>query len=236
MITVNTDYSFISPYPVMILLSFLAGAVGMFLLNIRRGVRRDIAKYLMILAPLMSLFGGAALTYLSSHGEYIGLSSVGGLAGMYAAVLTMGLISPEKGDMKIMAESCTVMLPLMYSVSKIGCLCAGCCRGIAYAGICSVHYTGINATEGSVLPVQGVETLVFLCIFLIGLAVYLRGKKHAVPLIFVCAALAKFALDFLRESHVGVTVSFTQWLCLLLTLIGSVWLILGFRKGGTHAG
>ena len=222
---IDTDYSFLPPYGIMIILSFVAGCLGMYLLNVRRGIRKDIARYLLVLLPMMSVFCGIGLTVITSGGTNFGLSSLGGLAGVYAAAFTMGLISPNKGDLRIMAETGTIVLPLMYSVSKMGCFFAGCCSGIPYEGIFAVEYTGGNAHDGAVFPVQLTETLVFLLIFAAGVVLYLKQKRFAVPAVFLVSVLAKFALDFVRESHIGITLSVTQILCLVLAAIGIVWLI-----------
>lgn len=227
---INTDFSLLPPYGLMILSSFLAGAVGMYRLNIRRGIQKNVARYLLILLPVMSIFGGMGLTYITSGGESFGLSSVGGLVGVYAAAITMGLISPMPGETRIMAETATVMLPLMYSVSKIGCFLAGCCYGMPYDGICAVEYTGQNAHDGAVFPVQAAETLTFLVIFLIGLRLYKKRKRYAVQVIFIACALMKCALDFLRASHEGIVLSLTQIFCIVLAGIGAVWLILNVKK------
>ncbi|MBR5372965.1 MAG: prolipoprotein diacylglyceryl transferase [Oscillospiraceae bacterium] len=224
-IHINTDFSLFPPYGLMIGLSFLAGAVGMYLLNIRRGIQKNVARYLLLLLPLMSIFCGMGLTLITSGGQSSGLSSVGGLIGVYAAAVTMGLISPVKGDLRKMAETSTVMLPLMYSVSKIGCFLAGCCHGFPYDGILAVEYTGQNALDSAVFPVQAAETLTFLVIFLLGLRLYLKQKRCAVQIVFILSAMAKFALDFLRASHIGVMISVTQGLCLALAVIGIVWLM-----------
>ena len=219
MIEINTDYNFISPYPIMILLSFLVGIIGMYLLNLRDGIRKDVAGYLCLLAPVMSVFFGIVLTYISSGFQYFGLSSVGGLIGMYLASLTMALISGKQGELGIMTKNCTLMLPLMYSISKIGCLFAGCCHGIAYHGAFRIHYTGKITDTIDVFPVQLAETVLFLIIFLIGI-LGCRNKKSAVWMIFTISALSKCLLDFLRESHIGQILSFNQVLCGILFLFG----------------
>lgn len=221
---INTDASFPPPYGIMIALSFAAGCLAMYVLNVRRGIQKNIARYLLMLLPVMSIFCGIGLTLITSGGKTVALSSLGGLAGVYAAAFTMGLISPQKGDLRIMTETGTVVLPLMYSVSKVGCFLAGCCNGIPYEGVFAVEYTGEYAHDGAVFPVQITETLVFLLIFLAALVLYLRKKRYAVPVVFLVSAAAKCALDFLRESHIGITLSVTQILCLVLVIIGIGWL------------
>lgn len=233
-IHINTTHSLIQPYGLMIIMSFLAGATGMYLLNIRKSVQKSIARYLMILLPLMSLFFGAMLTAITSGGKSYGLSSVGGLVGVYAAVITMGLISPTKSDMQTMTETATVILPLMYSVSKIGCFLAGCCYGFAYDGVFAVEYTGRNAHECAAFPVQAAETLTFLIIFIIGVRLYIKHKRYAVQVIFITSALAKYSLDFLRASHKGIFISLTQVFCIILAAIGIIWLVMKMKRNNAE--
>lgn len=220
-IEINTDYHSVSPYPIMILLSFLAGIIGMYLLNLKDGIRKDVAGYLCMLAPVMSIFFGVVLTYISSGFQYFGLSSVGGLIGMYLASLTLALISGNPGESGIMTKNCTLMLPLMYSISKIGCLFAGCCYGIAYHGAFHIHYTGKITDTLDVFPVQLAETVSFLIIFLIGI-LGCRNKKNAVWMIFSVSALSKGMLDFLRASHTGQMLSLNQVLCGMLFMFGII--------------
>jgi prolipoprotein diacylglyceryltransferase len=218
----------------MIILSFIAGSAGMYILNIKKGIQKNIARYLLILLPLMSLFFGAMLTYATSGGKSYGLSSVGGLIGVYAAVITMGAMSPVKGDIRIMSETATVILPLMYSVSKVGCFLAGCCYGFAYDGVFAVEYTGRNAHECAAFPVQAAETLTFLIIFIIGAWLYAKNKRYAVQVIFITSALAKCSLDFLRASHKGIFISLTQVFCIILAVIGIIWLVMKMKRNNAE--
>lgn len=221
--TINTDYHFVSPYAVMILLSFIAGNFGMYALNIRSGIKKNVAGYLILLSPMMSLFCGVYLTYIISGFRYYGLSSIGGLIGMYIAVLTMAAINSNKKDMETMLQNCTIILPLMYSISKIGCFLAGCCYGIEYNGIFCIHYTGHgNIPVHNVFPVQIAETIVFLGIFFVGIHFIKRKVKNMVWIIFVISAFTKGLLDFLRESHTGELISMNQILCIILMLFGTV--------------
>ncbi len=220
---ISTDYQLIPPYPIMILLSFIAGNSGMYVLNVRNGIKRNISGYLILLSPMMSLFFGICLTYFTSGFRYYGLSSIGGLIGMYTAVLTMAVINSDKSDMRIMFQNCTIVLPLMYSISKIGCFLAGCCYGIAYRGIFCIHYTGHgNIPSHDVFPVQIAESIVFLMIFLVGILLDKHGNKNIVWVIFFMSAFSKGLLDFLRESHTGKLISMNQVLCIILITVGIV--------------
>lgn len=217
-IHIDTGYSFISPYSVMILLSFIAGLIGQYLLNVKRGVGKNYARYLFALGPLLSIEGGLLMTYITSKGESFGLSSIGGLVGMYAAAVIMGLISRDRYGAKAMLDNCTLVLPLMYSVSKMGCFLGGCCFGVAYHGPFCVEYTGTGITDRCVFPVQLAETIVFLVIFIIGITLERKRRRNTVFVVFMASAAAKFMLDFLRDSHTGCVISLNQILCLVMML------------------
>lgn len=215
-IHIDTDHSGISPYPVFILLSFAVGIAVMYLLNRKSGIERRIAGYLSFLAPMMSICGGFMLTYISTNGKGIGLSSIGGLVGMYGAVITMALIIKDRIHGEMMLRSCTLVLPLMYSISKTGCLFAGCCHGIGYHGPLCIEYTGKLTGDICVFPVQLAETIVFLGIFITGAVLFARKNKYTVLFIAAASLTAKFGLDFLRESHTERIISFNQALCIAL--------------------
>ena len=221
-IHINTEYSYISPYSVMILLSFIAGLLAQFVLNIKRGVEKRFTIYLTALSLLLSMELGLALTYVTSKGQTFGLSSIGGLAGMYVAVFIIGAISRDRYGTKTMLDNCTLILPLMYSVSKVGCLLGGCCYGRPYHGPCCIEYTRHGVVSDGVFPVQLAETVVFFVIFVIGITMARKHKKSTIFWVFMSSATAKLLLDFLRDSHVNCVITLNQILCLLLMLIAAV--------------
>ena len=217
---IDTDRGKIPPYAIMIMLSFAAGIGSMFILNVKNGVRKRIAGYLSLLAPFMSIFFGLLLTYISTLGKGMGLSSIGGLAGMFAAVVTIALIGKDRREFRIMLTSCTLVIPLMYSVSKLGCLFAGCCHGIAYHGPFCIEYTGKRTGDICVFPVQLAETLLFFAIFIIGLVLFMKKSRHTELFIMIASVIGKGGLDFLRVSHTGKVISFNQILCLFIAAAG----------------
>ena len=222
-IHICTDYSLFPPYAVMILLSCMTGLSLQYILNVKRGVQPMIAGFITLLSPFMSFFFAFLLTYAASGGRKTGLSSMGGLFGMYLSVITLALIKRDKNSTKITLENCTLVLPLIYSISKTGCFLAGCCRGIPYNGPFCVEYTGKVTETGCIFPVQLAETIVFFIIFAIGMIMLLKKCSHtSVYLLTLCAA-AKGLLDFLRESHIGKAVSLNQILCLAVIAAGIIY-------------
>lgn len=217
---IDTDWVKIPPYAIMIMLSFAAGIASMFFLNVKSGVRKHIAGYLSLLAPLMSIFFGLLLTYITTFGKGMGLSSIGGLLGMYAAVVTIALIGKDRREFGTMLTSCTLVVPLMYSISKIGCLCAGCCRGMDYHGPFCIEYTGKKTGDICVFPVQLTETLLFFAIFITGIILFLKKKHNSELFIIIASVLGKGLLDFLRASHMNKVISLNQILCIVIAAAG----------------
>lgn len=212
-IHICTDHGLIPPYAIMLMLSFAAGLAIQFILNVKGGIKRNIAAYGILLAMPMSIFFALLLTYISTVGKAFGISSIGGAVGMYVSALTMAAISRRRESFGVMLRSCTLSLPMMYSVSKIGCLLGGCCRGMDYSGVMCVEYSGERMGHLCAFPVQIAESAAFLAIFMAGMVMYLRRSRNAVPAVFLLSAGAKFALDFLRVSHTGKVISLNQLLC-----------------------
>ncbi|WP_303834151.1 prolipoprotein diacylglyceryl transferase family protein [Ruminococcus flavefaciens] len=229
-IHIDTSYKLIPPYVVMIVLSCALGIAMQYIMNTKRGIEKRTAGFVALLSPFMSLFFGLLLTYAASGGKEFGLSSMGGLAGMYGSVLTLALIIGDREKSVVMFENCTLVLPLMYSVSKVGCFLAGCCHGVPYSGPFCVEYTGKVTETGSVFPVQLSETLVFFLIFAAGMLMFAKGSRYAVNMVFIASAAAKGLLDFTRESHIGKLVSLNQILCFLIMAVFIVFLIIKRKK------
>ncbi len=128
----------------------------------------------------------------------------------------------------------TPAIPLMYSVGKIGCAIAGCCHGIVYEGVFNVTYGTRSPapTNVSLFPVQHLESLVFLIIF-IYLQYCLHKKMEKMMIVgqmFLLCGLSKFALEFLRMSHNGVILSSTQMVSIIFIVIGIVMIVINRRK------
>lgn len=229
-IHIDTSYKLIPPYVVMIVLACGLGIAMQYVMNIKRGIEKRIAGFVALLSPFMSFFFGLLLTYVSSGGRSFGLSSIGGLVGMYGSVLTLALIIGDREKSKVMFENCTLVLPLMYSVSKLGCLFAGCCHGRHYSGPFCIEYTGKITETGSVFPVQLAETAVFFLIFAVGVLMFKKGSSSVIYMVFTASAAAKGLLDFTRESHVGQIVSLNQILCFIMMTACIVYMVIKSKK------
>ena len=206
-LNINTDYGAISPYSIMIALAFIVGLYVQCRLNFNRGISRKTSFKLIMISPGASIICALLLTYYSSDRQYFGFSSIGGLVGMYIGVLLSSVVHRNYGEIRVMAENCTFALPLMYSISKIGCLFAGCCHGIEYSGFLSLHYISATGREMTVFPVQLIETIVFFMIFVVGMVLYKMHSRKSLYVVLGLSVSVKFILDFFRESHIGKELS-----------------------------
>ena len=97
-------------------------------------------------------------------------------------------------------------LPLVYGLSKIACFIVGCCGGIPYEGLLKVKYAhALNIWQ---FPIQFVETIVFLLIFVFGQ--YLKNNKNINYIVLFLVSIFKFLLDFFRYDHINILITKNQ--------------------------
>lgn len=206
-------------------LSIIIGFVLFFAILRKRQTPTGIALGSVGFGVLMVFYFGLLLTQIQ-NGFAVpvwksGFSSMGGAIGAMTAALSMELIFKHK--YKIL-DSQVRVLPLIYSIAKIGCFCVGCCRGISYNGHFCVSYP--DSLGEKYFPVQLTETIVFMIIFILG--VTLLRNKHFI-LIVILSMAAKVSLDFLRLSNKG-SFGFTQWVCVIFLIGMLVYWFLQERK------
>ncbi len=106
----------------------------------------------------------------------------------------------------------TPALPLALAVSKFGCFCTGCCRGIA----CSFGLYNYK-TEQTEFPVQLVEMTLAICIFIFLMLWRKKAKEGTVyPVYVILFSSTRFFSEFLRaEENVFLFFKTYHILCLL---------------------
>ena len=217
-IHINTDQGAISPYSIFLLLALAAGTAVIIRLCIRRGITLRKSLLLAVMIPPMCISCAAAFAFLTSGGRIFGFASIGAAAGVYITALLISLIWQSPGERAILLQNCTFALPLMYGIAKIGCFTAGCCHGICYDGLLCVRYTGKRIGDICVFPVQLMESVVFIAIFIAGMVFLKKHDIHSVQKVAILSAAAKFVLEFLRKSHSHRALSIEQAICLLVTI------------------
>lgn len=222
-----------SIYSIMILTSIIIGFAFIYV-NLRIDkIPRNIIGYMLLLSITCVIYFSKLVTVLTSDDTTVniftaGLSSLGAAIGLLLSVLIFTKIYKERT--KEIYEIFAITLPIMYGISKIGCHFAGCCYGIPYDGICYTT-SKFEKTYDKLFPVQLVESIIFIIIFIISILMYynkIRINYLAVEMT-ICA-IAKFVLDYLRYSNIGKVITINQIICFMFFILGAVILYKGKRK------
>ena len=205
----------ISIYGIMIILSLLVSLIYMFIRLKREKIQGSFIYLYIILYVTFSITFGKLFTYVVSPNPrgfmFSGLSSYGGFIGVILSAVIFEKIVPTNNTL---LKYAFISLPLTYAIGKIGCFCAGCCHGIPYSGFLSVTY--VNRDNISVFPIQLMETIVFLIIFLT--CNKLRNNKNIIYVTFMLSGIAKFLLDFFRYDHLAKGITINQIVSIVIVL------------------
>ena len=220
-----------SPYSMIVLGSVLLGvAVACLLMK-----KASVSGKQIFLTSLMSLFCifNCAIFLTLVTDRALGLSGLGAAFGLVVAVTASVLIFREHE--KEVFSSWILVAPLMFSLSKIGCTLAGCCRGFHYDGPFAVIYEG-----DSFFPVQILDTISFMAVFLISLPLFLKMKDKltAGTISLALSVIVRVVNDAFRESHEGILISRSQIIALAVggISIGCIVLLRKITKEGKDYG
>lgn len=125
-------------------------------------------------------------------------------------------------------SSFIVSAPLMYGIAKIGCFMAGCCHGKEYSGPLAVTYH--NKYEGTYFPIQLVESVIYLLIFVISilLALKMKNKIQVIAIIFAIVLPVRFVTEYFRYYNEGTLISPDQIIVLTAAFIAAVLVIVRY--------
>ena len=143
----------------------------------------------------------------------VSFNSTGGACGVIISGVVSSLIFNSNKILKIEVSS----LPLMYSISKIGCTLAGCCGGRETHKAFGVKYINGNYdTNYYTVPIQLIEVITFAIIFIIFLKMY--DKLSVYSMVAICC-ISKTLLDYFRYTHNnGNILSRNQIMCIIILL------------------
>ena len=217
------DFTYFNFYALFITLSIF---IGLFVFNVflrKCHINKLHIIFLnmsfLLFIPLFSLLLTIIENYLFNHKLVIGFSSYGGAIGMILVLYLFCKIFHY--NKSLFFKQLFFCIPLMYSISKIGCFLVGCCYGIKYRGFGCIKYSASKGAPINVnlFPIQLVESLTFLIIFLSLFKLKTKDNKLFIGLVFIICGIAKFSLEFLRASW-NYKISFTQWISLIFIVIG----------------
>lgn len=227
---------------------FIAAGVALLISPKKKVERYEVAYsgvYTMIGAMLGSKLLFIAVTLKTIIEEKIPLEAIikGGFV-FYGGLIggIIGLFIYCKIYKVPMAPICEIMatvLPLGHAFGRVGCFFAGCCYGIPHNGSFSYTYKytyGTTPLGVPLLPVQLIEAISLLAIFVFMLTVYLKTKEktgYAVALYMGMYPVLRFILEFFRgDSERGgfLFLSTSQWVSVLLLCISTVYFIIKFKN------
>lgn len=224
---------YVSPYMICMILAFIISFALSWLM-----LRQDIPNRIIGLSLFMNIvfiaIGGKAYTTVFSYdfripeiynSKYLNVlaipfSSMGAMFGMLISIWVFNWIYGK--DKEKFWKIYALQLPLLYSVSKIGCLLMGCCHGIEYDGVLGIKYIAENDNISyglpieTVFPVQLCETILFAVIFGCFFSYYMRNKSYSVELLCCICAVAKGILEVLREGHLRHELNSNQMFCVMV--------------------
>lgn len=203
-------------YGLLILVSILIGTFYIALSLKKEKIQKEYILYYSFLNIVFAFFGGIALSMIITNSN--SLSSYAGAISVIICAFIFNKIVPKNN---IYLKYAIISLPLIYSIGKIGCFLAGCCYGIPYNGLFSVTYT--NGLNIALFPIQALESIVFLIIFII--LNLIKKKKYIIEYTLIICAFAKFSLDFLRYEHLTKVITMNQIISLALIVISILLII-----------
>ncbi len=210
-------------YPTMIILSIIINVIVVIILSKKFNYNKYELISMILIDVFGILFGG--LMYSKIVFNNLGFASLGGVVGSFLMLYIYSF--SLKKDYKYILILFMPSIPLMYAIGKIGCFVAGCCYGIPYDGIGHIiyHNSRVAPINTALFPVQIVETIVFILIFIYVIQKY--KKEISVRIVMkevILCSIAKFILDFFRYEHIGKLLSSNQIVCLILLISSFVYL------------
>lgn len=225
-------------YGILVVTGILSGLYIMYK-NVKTLNYKKEENYGLILYILLgTLFGAKYFTLLTNFNKFkdnidfkkIGLSSYGAIIGIL--ILLIIFAKQYKKNFKDLINNILPAIPLMYGISKIGCFLAGCCYGIKYNGPLSITYKySLSAPKNiSLLPIQIIETITFILIYLY-ISKKKKENKNIIGITILLCGLSKFLLDYLRMNHINKILTVNQIVSIPFIIIG---LILYFKEKSEH--
>lgn len=211
-------------YETIIVFSILIAQAFIYIQLRKKIEDRKILLRFIFMNLVFIIFGGKLLTILanfqvsyrlrttsiSSYGSFIGL--------IISTIIFTKIYHFKKSDfMKVAILS----LPLTYSIGKLACFFAGCCYGLEYNGPFKMIY---DKFEMTLFPVQLLEVITFMILFLVLLKVYKKCNKNICEKVIISSCVLKGVLDFFRYEHTEKLISTNQLISIGLILITVIYM------------
>ena len=243
---------FLPTYGALVALAFLVGLYITLHFAKRAGLKTDPIVNLAIYTALAGLLGAKIAMLLFDFPQYranpreIFTLETLQSAGVYQAGLVLAIVVAAWYIRRQQLPWLTTLdvfspgLAVGHAIGRIGCLCAGCCWGIATHVPWAITFRNPQAGQLTGVPLdiplhptQLYESLAEAIIFVFLL--WRIRRPHAEGMIFglylILYSISRFIIEFYRfhEQPVQLGLSLTQWMSIGLLLFG-VWVLLNRRK------
>lgn len=222
-------------YSIFIIMSLLINCVVIFILGKKQKTDKNIILCSLVYEIIGIIIGAKILNLIqvkeNTSFYYAGFSAYGGVIGGILALVVFCKI--YKISILKLLNLYIPVLPLLYSISKLGCFFSGCCYGIEYIGVGNIVYDA--ATEAPIkvnlFPVQILESFMNFIIFIYVLYEYNENIENTkiIQKVFILCGISKFLLEFLRYSWAGY-ISSTQYISIIFIVIGLIIMIINIEK------
>ena len=203
----------ISTYLLVIGIAFLISFGVFYKISKKNYIKLDIIYVYVI--NIVGFVVGSKLVSLISNNIEITIynfidSGYSFLGGMLGSMLSVALYCKKyKLDFTDILSKFTVIYPLIYSISKIGCFLNGCCYGI------------INNYK---FPLPLIDIITMFILFLVLLSKINKQKNLIIGMCFCNFGVIRFFEDFFRKirSTIIFCLTLEQIICGVLLIIGII--------------
>jgi len=210
MINLDFYYFTFSTYILIIGVAFIISFIIFYEIS-----KNNYNKIDLLYIYILNIFGfaiGAKLLSLVANNREItiynfinsGYSFIGGILG--SIIIITVYCKKNKLDLRDIISRFTVIYPLIYSISKIGCYLNGCCGGI------------INTH----IPLQLIDSIMMFGLFLILLQQFKKRKSLTIIIFLIAFGSIRFFEDYFRDLRVIIIFNLTlyQLICMILVMMG----------------
>ena len=205
----SLGYFKISTYILIIGIAFLFSFIVFYKTSKKNYIKLDII-YIYVINIVGFAIGSKLMSLISNNIEITTYNFINSgysfLGGILCSILFVALYCKRyKLDFIDILSNFTVIYPLIYSISKIGCFLNGCCYGI------------INNYK---FPLPLFDTTIMLILFLILLTKSNKQKTLVIGMFFSIFGIVRFCEDYFREFRNIIIFNFTleQILCVMLII------------------
>lgn len=219
LVTVRIFGHTIAMYGVMIVIGILVGTWIAMNLKPSMGIKKEDVLFSMCYGVIGCIIGAKFLYLLISIPELVQryreiFSSIQTLTeymsmgfvffgGVFGGIIGVVIYTKQYGINRWnLLSRLIVVVPLIHSFGRMGCLCAGCCYGKPYNGIGKVIFTNTPYAPIGIplFPTQIVEAISNLFLFALLLYMYRKEKssRKIIGTYFVWYGIARCCIEFVR--------------------------------------